>query len=90
MGHFYRDMLINNGFENEVLKSEKAWADRNRQESIDAITEDMVRSIQVIGSPAEIREQLKERSDLGGDVQVINLPNGDTNAVRPFMKHVLG
>jgi 5,10-methylenetetrahydromethanopterin reductase len=90
MGHFYRDMLINNGFEDEVLKSEKAWSDQNRQESIDAITDDMVRSIQVIGSPSEIREQLQERSDLGGDVQVINLPNGDINTVRPFMEHLIG
>jgi alkanesulfonate monooxygenase SsuD/methylene tetrahydromethanopterin reductase-like flavin-dependent oxidoreductase (luciferase family) len=90
MGHFYRDMLINNGFEDEVLKSEKAWSDQNRQESIDAITDDMVRSIQVIGSPLEIREQLQERSDLGGDVQVINLPNGNVNTVRPFMEHLIG
>ena len=90
MGHFYRDMLSDNGFENEVLKSEKAWADQNRQEAIDSISEDMVRSIQAIGSPKEIREQLQERSDLGADVQTINLPNGDINIARQFMEHLIG
>ena len=36
----------------------------------------MVREIQVIGSEAEVREQLQERSDLGAQLQMIQMPSG--------------
>ena len=38
--------------------------------------EKMVKDIQVIGSPDEVRVQLHERANNGADVQPIPMPNG--------------
>ena len=61
-------MLERNGFEAEVGASRKAWAERDAEGSMAAISDEMVRSIQVIGSIEEVREQLQERSDLGAQI----------------------
>ncbi|MEJ2131756.1 MAG: LLM class flavin-dependent oxidoreductase [Gammaproteobacteria bacterium] len=77
MGVFYWQMLERNGFEAEVAASRAAWANRDREGAINAISEDMVREIQVIGSPEAVREQLQERSELGADIQMLAMPGGD-------------
>ena len=81
MGVFYWQMLERNGFEAEVAASRAAWAERDMEGAIDAISEQMVREIQVIGPLQSVREQLQERSDLGADVQLLYMPEGDTLAV---------
>jgi len=77
MGVFYWQMLERNGFEAEVAASKAAWANRDREGAIAAISDEMVRSIQVIGSIEEVREQLQERSDLGAQIQMLYAPPGD-------------
>ena len=56
MGVFYWQMLERNGFEAEVAASRAAWANRDRDGAISAISEDMVREIQVIGPVESVRE----------------------------------
>ena len=81
MGVFYWQMLERNGFEAEVAASRAAWANRDREGAISAISDDMVRQIQVIGPVESVREQLQERSELGADVQMLPMPAGDPAAV---------
>lgn len=76
MGDFYWNMLASNGFESEVLESRAAWSDRNRDGAFDALSEAMVREIQVIGTIKEVGEQLAERSRLGADIQMVQMPGG--------------
>ena len=76
MGVFYHRMLTRNGFEGEVAASRAAWEERDKERSIAEISDDMVRSCQVIGSQEEVREQLHERSNLGAELQLLYMPNG--------------
>jgi alkanesulfonate monooxygenase SsuD/methylene tetrahydromethanopterin reductase-like flavin-dependent oxidoreductase (luciferase family) len=77
MGVFYWQMLERNGYEAEVAASRAAWADRDLEGAISAISENMVRDIQVIGPPQSANEQLRERADLGADIQMLSMPPGD-------------
>ena len=76
MGEFYWQMLAHNGFEPEVAASRAAWSERDANGAQAAISEQMVRAIQVIGPLESVREQLQERASLGADLQVIRLPGG--------------
>ncbi|MBJ38264.1 MAG: hypothetical protein CMD83_07370 [Gammaproteobacteria bacterium] len=76
MGDFYWNMLASNGFEAEVGESRSAWSNRDRDGAFDAITEAMVREIQVIGTIGEVGEQLAERAAMGADVQMVQMPGG--------------
>ncbi len=76
MGDFYWRTFVEHGFEAEVAASRRAWAERDREGALMAISERMVRSIQVIGSLEEVREQLRERASLGADLQMLYVPPG--------------
>ncbi len=83
MGDFYWQMFERFGYEEEVAASRAAFAERNREGAIHAVSERMVRDIDVIGTVEEAREQLKERSDLGADVQLLKkLPSDPREAGR--------
>lgn len=77
MGSFYWQMLSRHGFEAEVAASREAWKDRDMDGAFDALSEEMVREIQVIGPLDSVREQLQERAALGADLQMIAMPAGD-------------
>ena len=81
MGDFYWNMLASNGYEKEVTKSRAAWKERDMESAMSAISKQMVKDIQVIGPVESIAEQLKARSDLGADIQLISMPSGSTEAI---------
>ncbi|RJQ13026.1 MAG: LLM class flavin-dependent oxidoreductase [Dehalococcoidia bacterium] len=89
MGVFYWQMLERNGFADEVARSRAAWAARDAEGSIAAISDDMVRACQVIGSIDEVRAQLKERAALGADLQNLYMPPGDAKEVGHWLESVL-
>ena len=76
MGDFYWNMLADNGFEAEVSASRNAWSGRDRDGAMSAISEEMVREIQVIGSIESVAEQLAERASLGAELQMVQMPGG--------------
>jgi alkanesulfonate monooxygenase SsuD/methylene tetrahydromethanopterin reductase-like flavin-dependent oxidoreductase (luciferase family) len=86
MGVFYWQMLSRNGFEGEVGASRAAWANRDVEGSFAAITDEMVREIEVIGTIDEVREQLQERSDLGADIQMLHMPEGSVAEVGQILE----
>jgi alkanesulfonate monooxygenase SsuD/methylene tetrahydromethanopterin reductase-like flavin-dependent oxidoreductase (luciferase family) len=89
MGVFYHRMLTRNGFEGEVAASRAAWANRDVEGSFKAITDDMVREIEVIGSVEEVREQLQERSALGADLQMLHVPDGSVSEVGKLLEALI-
>lgn len=89
MGVFYWQMLSRNGFEGEVAASRAAWAERDVEGSFAAITDEMVREIEVIGPIESVREQLQERSDLGADLQMLHMPSGSVSEVGQILEGLM-
>ncbi len=90
MGKFYWQMLERNGFAEEVGASRAAWEQRDAEGALNAVSDDMVRAVQVIGSLEEVRAQLQERSDLGADLQILQMPQGDPADARRWMEDIIG
>lgn len=89
MGDFYWQLFERTGFEEEVAASRAAWAERDAEGARAAISERMVREIQVIGTPDEVREQLAEREALGATLQMIHIPRGDVAGVGRALEALL-
>lgn len=77
MGVFYWQMLVRSGYEAEVSASRKAFAEKRYDEAIAAMSDRMVRDLQVIGRIDEVKEQLRERAALGADLQLIYAPRAE-------------
>ena len=90
MGDFYWNMLANNGYEEEVAASRKAWQSRDCEGAMAAISKRMVTDIQVIGSPEEVHDQLRERATNGADVQLIPMPTGTIDQVSEKLQLFVG
>ncbi len=90
MGDFYWKMLAASGFEVEVHNSRAAWKNRDREQALAAISEEMVSAIQVIGHSYEISDRLRNRSKLGADVQLIPMPAGSAAQVARKLETFMG
>ena len=91
MGDFYWNMLASNGFEAEVGASRTAWAnDRDMAGAMAAISEAMVREIQVIGPPESVAEQLAERAASGAELQLVPMPAGTAAEAGQRLEALLG
>ena len=89
MGDFYWRTFVEHGFEAEVEASRRAWARGDGEGALLAISERMVRSIQVIGTLGEVREQLRERASLGADLQMLYVPPGTPEEAGRFWEALL-
>lgn len=90
MGDFYWNMLLSNGYEAEVTASRDAWSGRDAEGAMAAISEQMVRDIQVIGPIESIAELLAERSALGADLQMVQMPGGTPAEAGKRLEVLLG
>ena len=91
MGDFYWNMLASNGFDGEVAASRAAWANnRDLSGAMAAISEAMVREIQVIGPIESVAEQLAERASLGAELQLVPMPAGTAAAAGERLEALLG
>ena len=91
MGDFYWNMLASNGFEAEVGASRAAWANgRDAAGAMAAISEAMVREIQVIGPLKSVAEQLAERAACGAELQLVPMPAGAAAEAGKQLEALLG
>ena len=91
MGDFYWNMLVDNGYEAEVAASRAAWKnDRDMAGAVEAISDQMVQDIQVIGPIESVAEQLAERSSLGADLQMVEMPAGSPADAGKRLEALLG
>ena len=90
MGDFYWNMLASNGFEAEVMASRAAWGQRDMEGAMNAISEAMVREIQVIGPIESVAEQLAERSASGAELQLVQMPGGTIAQAGHALEALLG
>ena len=89
MGDFYWRMLTRAGHGEEVAASRAAWAARDREASLAALSDETIAGIQVIGPIEEVRARLAERARLGADVQMLYMPPGDPPAVGRALEALL-
>ena len=89
MGDFYWNMLASNGFEDEVLASRASWRDRDRDGAMQAISDDMVREIEVIGPLESVSEQLAERARAGAELQMVQMPGGSVSGAGERLEALL-
>ena len=89
MGDFYWNMLSKQGYSGEVSASRAAWARRDRDQAVLAISEKMVRDTAVIGPIESIAEQLEARSRSGADLQLIQMPAGSPKDVANALESYL-
>ena len=89
MGVFYWQMLERNGFADEVAASRAAWAERDAEASIAAISDEMVRECQVIGPIEEVGARLRERDEAGADIQMLYMPPGSPAEVGKWLEAVM-
>ena len=91
MGDFYWNMLASNGFGAEVNASRAAWANgRDMAAAMAAISEAMVREIQVIGQPEVVAEQLADRAASGAELQLVPMPGGTAAEAGKRLEALLG
>ncbi len=81
MGDFYWQIFHQLGYEEEVAASRGAAQNRDRVGAVAAISDRMVRDIDVIGPVEAAREQLLERATFGADLQLLKkLPSDPREA----------
>ena len=89
MGDFYWQMFERQGYEAEVAASRAAFAQRDREGAIAAISDRMVRDIDVIGPVESAREQLQERAELGVDIPLMKKLPTDPKLARPILEALI-
>ncbi len=90
MGDFYWNMLASNGYEAEVADSRAAWRQRDVDAAMAAISADMVRDIQVIGTIESVAEQLAARAEAGAELQMVQMPAGTVAEAGQRLEALLG
>jgi len=89
MGDFYWQMFERQGYEAEVAASRAAFAERDREGAIAAISDRMVRDIDVIGPVESAREQPQERAELGVDIPLMKKLPADPRTARPILEALI-
>jgi alkanesulfonate monooxygenase SsuD/methylene tetrahydromethanopterin reductase-like flavin-dependent oxidoreductase (luciferase family) len=79
VGKIYREFLAKNGFENETNGIFEEFKKSGFKSNHELVTDSMLNSLCIAGSPDEARSQLKEFRDAGVDLPIIQFnPIGDT------------
>ena len=76
MGTFYFDSVSRCGFRAEAQAIKKAWESGNREEASQAVSDQMIESMVVLGNAQQCRDQIHEFRKAGVDLPIINFPHG--------------
>ena len=76
MGTYYYDLFCRSGFQAEADAVREAWAARERGQAAEAISDDLLDGIAVLGDPSTCRAQLDRFRANGVDMPVITFPHG--------------
>jgi len=79
MGTYYRDSLARQGYEAEANDIAAKWMSGDREAALDVMTDEMVDSLMVCGTPDRAREELQKFLNVDGvDSVGIGFPRGAT------------
>lgn len=85
MGTFYADMLARHGFARDVDEIKAGWA-KSRGAAQQAVSDALLDSTAVIGTPAEIAARISELEALGVDDPLLGMPSGSLEAAAPKLE----
>jgi F420-dependent oxidoreductase-like protein len=89
MGRFYYEMLQRHGYEAEVAAVRAAWERRDGAAAAAAVSDSMLKDINVVGSLDECAEGLDELRSLGVDVPVVALPPGSPSEAGRMLERLM-
>jgi F420-dependent oxidoreductase-like protein len=89
MGRFYYEMLQRHGYEAEVAAVRAAWERRDSAAAAAAVSDSMLKDINVVGSVDECAEGLEELRSLGVDVPVVALPPGSPSEAGRILERLM-
>jgi coenzyme F420-dependent oxidoreductase len=74
MGTYYFNTVSRYGFGEEAKEIKKAWESGKKSEAVQAVSERMLNSLSVSGSPERGRSVMKEYINAGADIPVLVFP----------------
>jgi len=72
MGTFYRDALARQGYEDTAYEIAEQWGSGEKAAAADAISDELLDSIAVAGTPEDCRDRIAQFEDIDG-VDAINI-----------------
>ena len=76
MGQYYYDLFCRYGYREECDQLRVAWGEGDRAKAAASITDEMVDSITVIGTPRECRDKMARLRANGVDMPIVAFPHG--------------
>ena len=74
MGDFYNNMLVRFGYQEEALEIKQRWMKMDPKGAADAISDQLLDEIAILGSEDEVLERVKSISHAGATSILINVP----------------
>jgi F420-dependent oxidoreductase-like protein len=78
MGTYYYDLFCRSGFQTEADAVREAWANRERDKAAQAISDQMLEGIAILGDAATCRSRLERLRKSGADMPVVAFPHGSS------------
>lgn len=76
MGDYYIELLSGFGYGEECRRIDELYKNKStRSEAKDAVTDEMMDALAIVGSPEQCVEELQRRREFGMDLPLLNLPN---------------
>jgi coenzyme F420-dependent oxidoreductase len=79
MGSFYHDLVVRQGFADDAERIKLAWARPNREgraAAAAAVTDEMLRTMTLVGNRASVLERLSAYADAGVTLPILMFPFG--------------
>ncbi len=76
MGSYYFDSFSRAGFTSEAQAIREAWKSGDRERAAAAVTDRMLESVAVLGTPEQCRGQLSQFRQAGADLPIVTFPHG--------------
>ncbi len=89
MGTYYYEMLVRNGFEDEVRQIRAGWEARDAKAAAAGVSDRMLDQTAVVGPLERCREDLDERRALGVDLPLIGMPGRDAREMATILEALL-
>lgn len=89
MGEFHYRNIREHGFEGEADRIRSLWTDGDRDEAHDGVTDEMLASLSISGSPSEARETLDQYYENGADLPIAYVPpKADADLIEETIGHL--
>jgi probable F420-dependent oxidoreductase len=88
MGTYYRRLVSESGFESEASKIKEAWERGDRISATNAVTERLIDSVALAGSPDECRKKLEDFRNSGVTLPILSLSTEAPHGTMGFCESI--